>query len=368
MNKKSTLVNYNLIVPLFLLIVISLLNLYSATSGAGGTATHAVSPLFYRQLTWFCIGAAAIVLFTYIDYRMLSKLAFVLYIVTLLLTAVTIVKGRTAMGAQRWLSLGFFTFQPSEIEKFAVIVILAHYFDEHWIERGNTIKTLIVPLLYVLVPFILVLKQPDLGTAIIIFLIGSSLILFSGIRLRTFLLFLLTFITVMPLGWHFLKGYQKQRLLAFINPYKDPLGAGYHLLQSRIAVGSGQLWGVGYLKGTQSHLSFLPEATTDFIFSVLAEEWGLIGSIVVIALFAFIIFEGLNISRYAKDRFGAMLAFGITMSLFLQFFINIGMSTGILPVVGITLPFMSYGGTSVLIFMIEIGILLSISVRKSRFE
>lgn len=367
MKRNTPLLDYNLLLPVVVLIVISIVNLYSATMGMHG-GTDIVSPLFYKQLLWFFIGAVAMFVFAYVDYRMLKKLSMVLYVVTILLVMITIVKGRTAFGAQRWLSLGFFSFQPSELAKFALLLVLADYFDEHWIENGYTLGSLLLPLLYILIPFVLIIKQPDLGTAIIILLIGASIILFAGVKLRTFLLFLVAFVTILPLGWHFMKGYQKARLVAFVDPYKDPLGSGYHLLQSRIAVGSGKLFGVGYLKGTQSHLNFLPESHTDFIFSVLAEEWGFVGCLVVIALFAFILFEGLRISRYAKDRFGVMLAFGITLSIFLQFFINIGMSTGILPVVGITLPFMSYGGTSVLIFMIEIGILLSIYVRKFRFE
>lgn len=363
MSKKTSLLDYNLLFPLGLLIIISLVNLYSATKGL-----HGVTYLFYRQLIWFGIGLLVMFFFAFVDYRMLKKLSLVLYGITILLILVTLIKGRSALGAQRWLSLGFFSFQPSEIAKFSVILMLATYFDDHWLERGFTLKPLMLPMVYVLLPFLLIMKQPDLGTAIIILLIGASIILFAKVRLKTFFLFLAAFIIIMPLGWHFMKGYQRARLVAFVDPYKDPLGSGYHLLQSRIAVGSGKLFGVGYLKGTQSHLNFLPESHTDFIFSVLAEEWGFVGSLVVIALFTFILIEGFNISRYAKDRFGVMLAFGITISIFLQFFINIGMSTGILPVVGITLPFMSYGGTSILLFMMETGILLGISVRKFRFE
>ncbi len=363
MSRKTSLLDYNLLFPFVLLVIVSIVNLYSATKGM-----HGISDLFYRQLIWFGAGTFVMFFFAFLDYRMLKKLSFVLYIITVLLIVVTIIKGRSAMGAQRWLSLGIFSFQPSEIAKFSVLLILANYFEENWLERGFTLKPLIIPMVYILIPFVLIIKQPDLGTAIIILLIGASVILFARVKLKTFLLFFIAFIVIMPLGWHFMKGYQRARLVAFVDPYKDPLGSGYHLLQSRIAVGSGKLFGVGYLKGTQSHLSFLPESHTDFIFSVLAEEWGFAGSIVVIALFTIILIEGFNISRYAKDRFGVMLAFGITLSIFLQFFINIGMSTGILPVVGITLPFMSYGGTSVLIFMMEIGILLSINLRKFRFE
>ncbi len=363
MNRRTSLLDYNLLFPFALLMIVSILNLYSATEGM-----HGVSSAFYRQLIWFGAGIPVMFFFAYMDYRMLKKLSFVLYVFTLMLVVLTVIKGRSAYGAQRWLSVGIFSFQPSELAKFSILLILANYFDDHWIEQGAGLRQLVVPLTYIMIPFALILKQPDLGTAIIVALIGISIVLFSKIKLRTFLLLLVALIVVMPLGWHFMKGYQKTRLLAFIDPYKDPLGSGYHLLQSRIAVGSGELTGVGYLKGTQSHLNFLPESHTDFIFSVLAEEWGFVGSIVVIALFTFIFIEGFTISRYAKDRFGVILAFGITASLFLQFFINIGMSTGILPVVGITLPFMSYGGTSLLIFMAEFGILLSIHIRRSRFE
>ncbi len=363
MSRKTSLLDYNLLLPFGLLMIIGILNLYSATRGMHGT-----TDLFERQLLWFGIGIPVMFFFAYIDYRMLKKLSFILYILTLMLIVLTVIKGRTAYGAQRWLSLGIFSFQPSELAKFSMMLILANYFDDHWLEQGFSLRQLLMPLVYVIIPAALILKQPDLGTAIIVILISISIVLFCRVKLRTFLLFLFAFIIIMPVGWHFMKGYQKARILAFADPYKDPLGSGYHLLQSRIAVGSGKLTGVGYLKGTQSHLNFLPESHTDFIFSVLAEEWGFAGSIVVVALFTFIFIEGFTISRYAKDRFGVILAFGITMSLFLQFFINIGMSTGILPVVGITLPFMSYGGTSLLIFMAEIGILLSIDIRRFRFE
>lgn len=363
MNKKTSLINYELLFTLILLIIISIVNLYSAAM-----VGHKVSPIYYRQLLWFGIGIISIFVFAFIDYRMFKKLSLILYIITLFLILLTIVKGRTAYGAQRWLSIGILSFQPSEITKFSLILALANYFDDHWFEKGYNFKTLVIPLTYIFIPFILIIKQPDLGTAIIILLIGASIILFAGIRLKTFLMFVFAFITIIPLAWHFMKSYQKARLVAFVDPYKDPLGSGYHLLQSRIAVGSGKLFGVGYLKGTQSHLNFLPESHTDFIFSVFAEEWGFVGCIILIILFVIIIAEGFRISHYAKDKFGSLLAFGISISIFIQFFINIGMSTGILPVVGITLPFMSYGGSSILMFMIEIGILLSIHIRKFRFE
>ncbi len=363
MNRKTSLLDYNLLVPFGLLMIVSVMNLYSATKGI-----HGVSDAFYRQLIWFGLGIPVMFFFAYVDYRMLKKLSFAFYVLTLVLVVLTVIRGRSAYGAQRWFSLGIFSFQPSELAKFSILLILANYFDDHWLEHGFGLRQLLVPLTYILIPFVLILKQPDLGTAIIVALIGISIILFSKIKIRTFFLLLTALIVIMPVGWHFMKGYQKTRLLAFVDPYKDPLGSGYHLLQSRIAIGSGRLTGVGYLKGTQSHLNFLPESHTDFIFSVLAEEWGFIGSMVVIALFTFIFIEGFTIARYAKDRFGVILAFGITASLTLQFFINIGMSTGILPVVGITLPFMSYGGTSLLLFMAEFGILLSIHARRSRFE
>ncbi len=363
MNKKTALLDFNLIIPLLLLIIVSIVNLYSAATGLNG-----LSKIFYKQLLWYGIGFIFIGIFLYVDYRVLKKLSIILYILTVLLILMTLFRGRSAYGAQRWLSLGPVSFQPSELVKFSVILVLANYFEEYWSGQGYSLKDLIIPLIYVLIPAILIIKQPDLGTGVIVLMIGGAMILFSKVKLRTLSFFILVTLFIIPIGWHFMKPYQKDRLITFADPYKDPLGAGYHLLQSTIAVGSGQVFGVGYLKGTQSHLKFLPEAHTDFIFSVLAEEWGFVGSIIVIILFILIIVEGLNISRYAKDRFGMFLAFGITMSIFLQFFINIGMCTGILPVVGITLPFMSYGGTSLLIFMFQVGILLSIHLRKYRFE
>ena len=264
--------------------------------------------------------------------------------------------------------MGFFSFQPSEIVKIFVIFALARYFSRREYPQGLGFRNLVGPGLLVGAPFVLILIQPDLGTALHLAFACLSVLMFLKVR-RSVLLALGGFLALaMPFVWHFLKAYQKQRIMTFLNPEKDPLGAGYHIIQSKIAVGSGQFWGKGFLKGTQSQLRFLPEQHTDFAFSVFAEEWGFAGSAVMLILFLALFVFGLQIVKRSQDRFGALLALGLLALIFWQMIINISMVTGLMPVVGIPLPFISYGGSSLVTIFVAVGFLLNISMRRFLFQ
>jgi rod shape determining protein RodA len=246
--------------------------------------------------------------------------------------------GKVVYGSRRWLALGPISFQPSELVKIAIILVLASYFNRRPRVEARRLKDLIVPGILVMLPVVLIIKQPDLGSGILVALVALSMILFVGVHWRTLLGCALTMVMFSPVIWHFLKDYQRLRVLTFLNPDKDPLGAGYHILQSMIAVGSGQFWGKGFLQGTQSQLYFLPEQHTDFVFSVFAEEWGFVGCAVLLLLFTGVVLWGLNVARDCKERFGHLLAVGVTALIFWQIFINLCMVTGFLPVVGIPCP------------------------------
>ncbi len=275
--------------------------------------------------------------------------------------------GEVSKGAQRWLNLGFVRFQPSEFLKLAVPLMVARYFGRR--PLPPSFKTLIVGLTLVLVPTILIAKQPDLGTAILIAASGIFVIFLSGISWRIIFAAIVAVGAFIPILWFFLmREYQKVRVRTLFNPESDPLGAGYHIIQSKIAIGSGGLTGKGWLHGTQSQLEFLPERHTDFIFAVIAEEWGLIGFLCLLAIYLFIIGRGLYLASQAQTAFGRMMAGSIVLSFFVYIFVNIGMVSGILPVVGVPLPLVSYGGTSMLTLMAGFGILMSIHTHRKAFS
>ena len=339
------------------LALVGLLSVYSAT--------HAQSHAIYRkEIYWIATGIAAMSLTVIINYSLLEKYAYAIYASTIALLIAVFVIGRTFSGARRWISMGFFTVQPSELAKLGLIVILARYFSEKETPaKGLALKDLVTPGAFLIIPFLLIAKQPDLGTAIILFMIFCSMVLLVRVRTRTLMGFAIAAAAMAPFAWKALKGYQKARLTSFLDPDSDPLGSGYHLVQSKIAIGSGGVIGKGFLKGTQGKLMFLPEHHTDFIFSVLAEEWGLIGSLTVILLFMGLVLNGLNAANGSKDRFGLLLAFGITSMFFWHAVINLGMVSGMLPVVGVPLPFLSYGGSFMLTSMIAAGLLINIKMR-----
>ncbi|MEW6668257.1 MAG: rod shape-determining protein RodA [Thermodesulfobacteriota bacterium] len=347
------------------LAVVSVMNLYSATfplRGSGGTQ------IFMKQLYWFLIGFAVLFLMTTFDYHLLERFAYPFYFFTLALLVLVFLIGGIHSGSQRWLSVGGISIQPSEMCKIALIILLARYFNEHVQIGGYRLRDLWRPFLWTGIPCALILKQPDLGTALVLLIISFTLIVFAKVRWKSFLILVMTSLAATPFLWFHLKEYQQKRILTFLNPEMDPLGAGYHINQSKIAIGSGLLWGKGYLKGTQTRLHFLPEQHTDFAFSVLAEEWGFLGGVFLLLLYVFLILWGLGVARNSRDRFGAVIALGVVSILFWQLVINVCMTTGLLPVVGIPLVLLSYGGSSILVAMMGIGLLMNISMRRFMFQ
>ncbi len=355
--------DWTLVGIVLLIASIGILNIYSTTLGGDISGT----PLYLKQIFWLLIGLSVMTVIAFIEYRFYLDLAYIVYTVALFFLLVVMGYGIITSGAQRWVRIGSVSFQPSEFVKIALILALAKFFQRPPSREGYSLKDLTLPFFLLLLPTGLILKQPDLGTSIILFLIFFSILVFVKIRWSTFLTLGLGAGAILPMAWHFLKEYQKKRIITFFNPELDPLGAGYHLIQSKIAVGSGGIIGKGFMKGTQCRLGFLPEQQTDFIFSALGEEWGLIGSLVVVGLYLILILWGLRIAVQSKDRFGAILSFGVVAMLFWHIFINIGMVLGMMPVVGIPLPLLSYGGSFLLSTMIGIGLLLNVSMGRYLF-
>jgi rod shape determining protein RodA len=359
--------NFDWILLLLLLLEagISILNLYSATypiREMGG------AEIFLKQIYWFLIGFAVLLLATTFNYYVLERLAYPAYFFTVALLALVLFVGRVTSGSQRWLALGPISFQPSELSKIVMVLVLAKFFSERSDYKEYRLRDLWQPFILTSIPCFLILKEPDLGTALFLALICISMVLIAKVNWRSLLILASASGLAAPLIWLGLKEYQQKRVLSFLSPEMDPLGAGYHINQSKIAIGSGQFWGKGFLKGTQTRLHFLPEQHTDFAFSVLAEEWGLVGSAAVLLIYLFMILWGLNIAKNSKDRFGSMIAVGIVAIIFWQVVINVGMVTGLLPVVGIPLVLFSYGGSSLITTMAAIGILMNISMRRFMFQ
>ncbi|UCG14457.1 MAG: rod shape-determining protein RodA [Deltaproteobacteria bacterium] len=346
------------------IVATGLVILYSAVSSGG----KAHSGILMRQIYWLGIGFVAMALAFSLDYQWLERFAYPLYIGGLLLLVAVLVHGKTVSGSKRWLDLGLVVAQPSELMKPLLVIALARYFARQEKRDGYRIRDLGLPAIIVVIPVLLVLLEPDLGTAMILLIISVSVVLFVGVQPFSLLVLAGCSLGSLPLLWFLMKGYQRQRILTLIEPSRDPLGAGYHIIQSKIAVGSGQFWGKGFLEGTQSQLRFIPEHHTDFIFSVLAEEWGFLGSILLLGLFLCLLLRGLSLARRSRDHFGALLGFGITVILFWHVAVNIGMVLGMLPVVGIPLPLVSYGGSSAVVTMASIGILLNVGMRKFVFQ
>jgi rod shape determining protein RodA len=351
-----------LIILTVTLMVVGIINLYSATiiSGEG-------VPFYQRQLCWFGIGVLLALLVFLIDYRYYKEYAYPFYLVVLVIVLCVLIYGLVVGGGQRWIKLGFFYLQPSELMKIAIILALARYFAQHDRKEGYRLRDLLIPAVITMVPTVLILKQPDLGTAMVVVFIFCSIIMFVKIRFRSFLMIATSIILATPFFWFALKEYQRTRILTFLNPDMDPLGAGYHIIQSKIAIGSGGIWGKGYLQGTQCKLHFLPEHHTDFIFAVLGEEWGFVGCGIVLALYLALILWGLTKGVRTQDRFGSIVAFGVTAMIFWHVVINVGMVLGIMPVVGLPLPFLSYGGSSAVVMLIGIGLLLNVRARRYIF-
>ncbi len=342
---------------------IGILNLYSVTSHAETTSL----PLYLKQILWLAIGLGAMLAVAFFEYRFYTDFAYIVYATTVFLLVVVLGYGIITSGAQRWVKLGPLTFQPSEFVKLSLIMALAKFFQRYPGRQGFSFKQIGFPLFLLLLPMMLILKQPDLGTAIVLLLVFFSILVFVKVRWSTLFTLGGIGLAIFPIAWRFLKDYQRQRILTFLNPDLDPLGTGYHLIQSKIAIGSGGILGKGFMKGTQCKLGFLPEEHTDFIFSALGEEWGLVGCAFVMGLYLLLIFWGLQIAISSKDRFGAILSFGVVAMLFWHTFINIAMVMGLMPVVGIPLPLLSYGGSFLLSTLIGVGLLLNVSMRRYLF-
>lgn len=346
-----------------LVAVIGIANLFSATAGWATAAT----PIYLKQVFWFGLGMLIVVAVCLFDYRHLEYMGLPAYGVVLLLLLAVLAVGRTTMGATRWLSIGGVGLQPSEIMKIVIIIVLARYFSEKSSQVGFSLGQLLAPGALLLAPVLLVMKQPDLGTAMLLLAIGGTMALFAGIRRAALVVLGGCGLLAAAGGWFLLHDYQRQRIFTFLNPERDPLGRGYHIIQSKIAVGSGGLFGQGFRQGTQSQLSFLPERHTDFAFSVFAEEWGFVGCLLVLVLYLLIVLWGVYIARMASDRFGMFLALGVSAMLFWHIVVNLGMIIGLLPVVGVPLPLFSYGGTSMITTMTGVGLLLNVSMRRFMF-
>jgi len=334
-------------------------NLASASRSA-----HA--PVWISQSWWMCAGALTALALGFFDYRGFMRGAYPFYLLVVLLLVAVLLKGRVVMGARRWLVVGPMNLQPSELAKIAVVLALARWFhmDASKRSEGYGLLGLTIPAVLTLVPALLILKQPDLGTALIVVAVGATVILFAKVRWQALVAVLAAVATAAVLAYPHLKPYQRKRVETFLDPEGDVLGAGYHATQSMIAVGSGQGLGKGWGQGTQTLLSFLPEQHTDFIFSVWAEEHGFVGCVFLLVLYYALVASALGVAGNARDRFGHFLAVGVSAMLFWHAFINMGMVTGVLPVVGVTLPLMSYGGSSVMAILIGIGLLNNVAMRR----
>jgi len=344
-----------------LLAIIGCMTLYSVAGGK-------MQPWALNQAIRFGLGILILLIAALIRPEFYYKIATPFYLFTLALLIIVDIAGHIGMGAQRWIHLGFFNLQPSELMKIAIVLELAKYFSNIPIESIRSIKGIIIPVILVAVPVALIILQPDLGTSLMILFCAAALFYLAGVQWWKFALGIGAVTAAAPVLWHFLHDYQKNRILTFLDPERDPLNTGYHIIQAKIALGSGGLWGKGFLSGTQSHLNFLPEPHTDFIFTTYSEEFGMIGGSIVILLNLLIITYGywFAFRIHNNNYFGKMVILGLNTNYFLYVFINIAMVTGLLPVVGIPLPLISYGGTVILSVMASFGIMLSFYVNRDR--
>ncbi|MDD2465474.1 MAG: rod shape-determining protein RodA [Desulfobulbus sp.] len=359
---RRLLQHFDWVMLLMLLLVgaMALTNLYSSTY----ITDNGASSIFYKQGLFFSVGLCMILALLVVDYHRITKLSYVLYVVILALLTYTLFFVKAIAGSQRWIDLGFFNLQPSEPTKLILILVLASCYANTNVPGGFRLRDLIKPIALTALPFVLIMLQPDLGTALICAIIFVSMTLFVRLRWGTLTILGGTGLACMFIGWKFLlKEYQRKRIETFLNPEADPMNHGYQIMQSKIAVGSGKVFGKGFMEGTQGHLHFLPERHTDFAFSVWGEEWGFAGSLFFLSCYFFMLVWGLNVAMSAKDKFGSILAFGCTMLIFCQAVINLFMIMGFLPVVGVPLPMFSYGGSSLLTNMLAIGIIMNVRMR-----
>ncbi len=357
LGEKIWNLNWGLIVIVIMICSVGVAMLYSAANGS-------FEPWASRQMMRAGLAGGAMLVVALVDVRLWFRFAYWIYLACLGLLVAVEVMGTVGMGAQRWIDLKFIQLQPSEVMKVALVLALARYYHGIAQEEIGRLSLLVMPLMLVAAPAALVLKQPDLGTAGILLLIAVITFFAAGVRLWKFAAVFAVGLAAIPVAWQFLRDYQKARVLTFLNPENDPLGAGYHILQSKIALGSGGLFGRGFLQGTQSHLNFLPEKQTDFVFTMLAEEFGMAGGLFLLGLFFLVLAYGFAIALRSRNHFGRLLAIGLTSNLFLYIFINIAMVTGLIPVVGVPLPLISYGGTAMLAVMVGLGLMMCVYVHR----
>ncbi|MGI8608183.1 MAG: rod shape-determining protein RodA [Candidatus Dormibacteria bacterium] len=353
--RSSVFRQYDFVLAIFLLMVLALGT--AAIFSASGI--HRVE--FVHQVIYITIGFGVLLYFSFTDYRSLGRLYGLTYLVMMLLLVLVRVAGHQALGAQRWIYLGFFELQASEISKLLVIIVLARYLYERQ-GRIKSFSTFLAGLALIAPPTLLILAQPDLGTAIVFLALFYGMSFMAGVPARYLLGSVVLAAAILPLVIGHLHGYQQKRLVTFFNPGSDPQGAGYNILQAKIAVGSGGFFGKGFLTGTQGQLGFVPSRVTDFIFAIFSEEWGFLGALVLLGLFTVVLLRVIRASHLARDSFGSLLAFGVATMILFQVVVNVGMNLGVMPVVGIPLPFISYGGSSMLTNMAAIGIVQSILV------
>ena len=354
---KLQSVNYLLLGLIIMLFFVGLAALFSISNGDFNSW-----PLKHSQR--FILGLIVFFIVILFDLRIIFGYAYVIFFLSIISLAIIPFFGVESNGATRWINIAGVSLQPSEFVKYTLILALAKYF--HSINNDSSfIKTLIIPLIITIVPVLLVITQPDLGTALIILLGGISLFWISGLNYKYFIVGVFSILCSLPVLWQYLKDYQKDRVLTFFNPERDPLGNGYHIMQSKIALGSGGIFGKGYMEGTQSHLNFLPEMQTDFIFTMLGEEFGFIGTLILLFIYAALIMTSIRLSLKSRSLFSKYLSLGVCNVFFIYVFVNIGMVTGLLPVVGVPLPFISYGGSSMLAVMFGFGLLMNCYINRN---
>lgn len=358
MREKFQNISFSFVLLILILAGIGVVMLYSAANGHW-------SPWALNQLMRFGLGFAVMMVLALVDVRVFMRYAYVLYFISLVLLIIVEVGGHVGMGAQRWINLGFMKLQPSELMKIALVLALARYFHSSSLQSIESTRGIITPILMVMFPAFLVMTQPDLGTALMLIFTAGAMFFAVGVQLWKFGVVLLGALITMPIAWNLLHDYQQNRVLTFLDPERDPLGAGYHIIQSKIALGSGGVFGKGFLKGTQSHLNFLPEKHTDFIFTMLSEEFGMIGAVFVVVLNVLIIAYSFAFALRSTSYFGKLAAIGLATNFFLYVMINISMVLGLIPVVGVPLPLISYGGTVILSVMAGFGIILSVNINRN---
>ena len=351
-------ISFSYVLFIVILAAIGVIMLYSAANGNW-------KPWAINQLIRFGMGFAVMIVLALTDIKLLLRYAYVFYFLTLILLVVVEIAGHTGMGATRWINLGFIKLQPSAFMKIAMVLVLARYFHTSSLQSIESVRGIIPPLLMAVFPAFLIILQPDLGTALMLIFTTAAVFFVVGVQIWKFVVVFIGGVITIPFAWHFLHDYQQNRVLTFLNPERDPLGAGYHIIQSKIALGSGGVFGKGFLKGSQSHLNFLPEKHTDFIFTMLSEEFGMVGAVLVVVLNMLILAYSYSFALKSTSYFGKLLAIGLATNYFMYVFINIAMVLGLLPVVGIPLPLISYGGTVMLSIMASFGIILCVHINRN---